>query len=305
MDRNNDARLTKGFRILGVFTKYDTDVQANLELKKAADDLRIRVNAAKGYMDLQVQNIKGNAILKHNFKELSIEQGFDISGLVYVFAINTGDVVLATKMKLFITDFKIKDALLLSLLNSINNEATTHKIALAGYGMTPAMLTEYTTNVKGFEDNLNLPASAIGVRHDETLGIDRELDAADVILETKIEPLMRPYKKSKISFYNEFYSANHNTILGSHKKKVPNVLYGIVSFVFRNKNTMDHIADGLLKIVGEDETYISTIIGTNLIETTLGAHEAKASAIDFSPASVLFTATDVPQVIEVLMEPLV
>ncbi len=303
MDRSNDARLTKDSRILGVMTKYTTDVQANIELEKAVNEFEIRVNAAKGFMDLQVENIKGNAILKHNFKDLAIEQGFDISGLVYVFAVNTGDVVLATKMKLVVSDFRLKDALLLSLLTSIKNEATTHKIALAGYGMTPAMLTEYTTNVTGFESNVNIPAAAIGVRHDETLGIDRELDAADVLLETKIEPLMRPYKKSKISFYNEFYSANHNTILGSHKKKVPNVLYGIVSFVFRNKNTMDHIADGLLKIVGEDETYISTIIGTNLIETTLGAHEAKASAIDFNPASVLFTATDVPQVIEILMEP--
>ena len=305
MDRPNDARLTKGLRVIGVMTKYDLEVIANLELKKAVDEYTVRVNAAKGFMDLQVEKITGNAVLKHQFKELAIEQGFDIAGLLYVFAINTGDAVLAVKMKLVISDFRLKDALLLSLLNSIKNEATTHKLALAGYGMTEDMLTDYTANVKGFEDNLNLPASAIGVRHDETLGIDRELDAADVILETKIEPLMRPYKKTRISFYNEFYSANHNTILGSHKKRVPTVVYGIVSFRLRNKTTMEYIAVGMVKIVGEEETHISTITGTDLIETTKSEHEAKASAIDFKAANVTFTSTDLPQVIEILMEPLI
>ena len=305
MDRTNDARLTKGTRIIGVMDKYSIEVLANDALKKAVAEFTVRVKAAQGYMDLQVEDIKGNTVLKHQFKELAIDQGFDISGLLYVFAINTGDAVLAVKMKLFISDFRIKDALLLSLLNSIKNEATTHKTALLGYGMTADMLTEYTTNVAGFEANLNLPASAIGVRHDETLGIERELDAADVILETKIEPLMRPYKKTRISFYNEFNSANHNTILGSHKKRVANVVYGIVSFRLRNKTTMEYIGDGLFKIVGEEETHICTIIGSGLIETTKGEHEGKATAIDFNAANVIFNATDVPQVIEILMEPLI
>jgi len=305
MDRPNDARLTKGLRVIGVMDKYDINVLANDALKKAVAEYSVRVKAAQGYMDLQVEDIKGNAVLKNNFKELAVDQGFDISGLVYVFAINTGDAVLAVKMKLFISDFKIKDALLLSLLNSIKNEATTNKTVLLGYGMTDDMLTEYTTNVAGFEANLNLPASAIGVRHDETLGIDRELDAADVILEIKIEPLMRHYNKTNISFYNEFNSANHNTILGSHKKRVANVVYGIVSFRLRNKTTMEYIGDGLFKIVGEEETHICTITGTDLLETTMGEHEGKATAIDFNAASVIFTASDLPQVIEILMEPLI
>ena len=131
------------------------------------------------------------------------------------------------------------------------------------------------------------------------------MDASDVVLDTKIEPLMRPYKKSNIAFYNEFYSANHNTILGSHKKRKPGVVYGIVSFVLRNKNTMDHIADGMLKIVGEDETYISTITGTELIEASLGAQIVKAVAVDYQLESVDINVTDVPQVIEILMTPLV
>ena len=305
MDRPNDARLTKGLRVIGVMTKYELEILANLELKKAVDEYTVRVNAAKGFMDLQVEKITGNAVLKHQFKELAIEQGFDIAGLLYVFAINTGDAVLAVKMKLVISDFRLKDALLLSLLNSIKNEATTHKLALAGYGMTEDMLTDYTANVKGFEDNLNLPASAIGVRHDETLGIDRELDAADVILETKIEPLMRPYKKTRISFYNEFYSANHNTILGSHKKRVPTVVYGIVSFKYRNKITMDYLADVMMKIEGEEESYISTISGTGLIESPLGDHIAKVVAVNYMPKSVNFTSTNVAQEIEVLLDPIV
>ena len=159
MDRPNDARFTKGLKVIGVMTKYNVELLANDALNKAVAELTLHNTTAKGYMDLQVENIKGNAVLKHNFKELAIEQGFDIAGLVYVFAINTGDTVLATKMKLVISDFRLKDGLLLSLLNSINNEATTNKAALLGYGMTAEMLTDYTTKVAGYETNVNLPAS--------------------------------------------------------------------------------------------------------------------------------------------------
>ena len=68
---------------------------------------------------------------------------------------------------------------------------------------------------------------------------------------------------------------------------------------------MDHTTDAIVKIVGEDEAHISTINGTGLIETTMGAHIVKVVAVDCLPASVEINVTDVPQVIQILLTPVV
>ncbi len=305
MNRRQNALFKKGRLLIVIFVKYKTEVDAVLKLKTAVAEYTVYVLKAIGLKDDQSQDIKGYTIEKHDFKDAAKKGGLMISGLINVFANETGNIVLATDMKLVKSSFEIRDEDLLSLLHKILNAATVNKTALIDYGQTAAMLTEFTANVTGFEAKNTGPADAIGAKHSDTLELEVALESAELVLSGKIEKLMPPFANSNPAFFNEFESANKDTILGSHKKRIPSVEYGFVRFVLRNKNTMDHISEGMVKFVGEEEVYISTITGTELIESPLGLKTVKAIALEYEMVTVVITVTKIEQVIEILMEPLI
>ena len=305
MDREQDAEVKKHRLNLAVFKKFKVEVDNVVQFKLAVVEYGVLFGLIDTAFNKQNQNLKGYAEMKSKYRTDAITDAVIISGLIYVLAYKTNDLVLKASSNLYKTDFEIKDELCLALLKTVVENATTYKLDLVDYGLTDISYDAFITNVNGFGDNISITSEVIEERHAETLSLATYLLQADGLLDNVIEKLMDPFKKKNPKFFNEFTSANKNTVLGSHKKRVVNVDYGIVSFRLRNKTTMDYLAEGLVKIVGEEETYLSTIIGTDLIEITKVEHEAKSSAIDFKAASVIFTASDLPQVIEILMEPLI
>ena len=302
MTRKDDAEILRGEKIKAVMTEFATELIDNEELIASNAEYDAEIAAADACKDKQVENIKGNAEKKKAFRTISSKQGFVIAGVVYVFANKTGDTVLAAKMKLVISDFDIKDKLCLSLLNQIKNVANLNKSVLLKYGLTPTLLGDFAINIKGYEDNLLAPILAIGDRHDDTLELEAHLIRARYILINEIEKLMAPYEFSNISFFNKFNSADQEIILGSHKKRLANVVYGFFRVEIRNNTTKDLIS-GLAKVVNDEMVYPCPITGSKVIESEMGEQTLKVTAIDYQAASEVITVVKAEQLIVVYLEP--
>ena len=303
MKKKQDAEHTKGLKIKLVVTEFTSTVTANTELKKSLDIYFGFIDEATGLIGDQAENILGNAVLKKDFRIKSCNQGLIIADVIYAWAYNTGNIVLATQMKLVISDFKLKDALCLSLLKQIQTLATTNKVILLTYGLSDAISLEYGVNVAGYEANVVLPADAIGDKHNDTLKLDTALLNAETILHNVIVKMMGPYAITNVDFYNKFNSANQDIIVGRRGHRDPIIPIGYINAEIRNSVTQDLIAFGMFKIVGEETIYPTNASGSVRIECVQGVINGKASAIGYLPATFTGTVTDVELNLVVMLDP--
>ena len=141
MNREQNALLTKGKRILAVFLKFVLIVNAIPKLKLFVTTYTAHIVAADGFKDQQARNIKGYAIKKKNNKEEAVEGALVMAGLISAFAYDTGDTVLEEEMELVKSSFVAAGEVSLSLFKRIRTLATTNQAALADFDMTTANLT--------------------------------------------------------------------------------------------------------------------------------------------------------------------
>ncbi len=304
MNRDQGAKLTKDKLLLLVFLKFKLVVDTIPKLKAYVAAFKLRVEAADGFKDDQGVNIKGYAVKKQNAKDESVKGAMVTSGFLYAFAYETGDTVLQNEMEIVKTNFEQKGEISLTLLKRIRSLSTTNALVLADYGMTPLMLSDYSDNVDAFEEEMNTSKSAIGHRHFDTEGLDSELTAADAIIDNSIEKIMRHFETTNPEFYSEFTSANKDVVLGSHQTRNPAILMGNFKLVIRDKNTLDLIAEALVKIELDEEVYIYNSTKLNIIEEPIGVINGTIMAVNHQTTPFTGNITNVAQTIEVLMEPL-
>ncbi|MEI6823064.1 MAG: hypothetical protein WCL51_14120 [Bacteroidota bacterium] len=305
MNRGQNALLTKGKRLLAVFLKFVLIISAIPKLQTFVTTYSGHITAADGFKDQQSVNIKGYAELKKNNKEETVENALVMAGLISAYAYDTDNIVLEQEMELVKTSFVGAAEVSLSLFKRIRSLATTNKLALADFGMTPAMLTEYSANVDAVEADLNIPKAAIDQKHFNTSSLEAELEASEVVLNRAVEKLMPQFKKSQPEFFSEFNSANTDTILGSHQTRTPTTPMGNFKMVIRDKNTLDLLTDGLIKVELDEEVYIYKSTKQNIIEEPIGDIKGNVMSPNHKPTDFTGTITNAPQTIEVLMEPLV
>ena len=304
MNRDQNSILTRAKRVIAVLIKFTLIVGGIIKLKKLQDTLTIHVANADTYKDDQLKSLKGYTAKKNNFKKDATKQAVTIAGLVYEFAIDTGDSVLADEMKIVKTSFEGKGEVALGLMKNVLDAANTNKTALLDYGLTAPQLVAFEANVDGFEAEINGPAGAQGHKHFDTTGLDNELTAVESNL-ASMERIMENQAVANPEFYSEFTSANNNGVLGRHKKRNPLIPVGTVVVVLKDKNTKNIIVGGIVLVSGETEVYLTSLLGTPSIETAQGAQTIEANAIYYKPANKDINVTDVEQTIEILMEPLI
>ena len=304
MNREQGAKITKDKLLLLVFLKFKLVVDSIPKLMAYVAAFKLRVEAADSFKDDQLINIKGYAEKKQNAKEESVKGAMVMSGFLYAFAYETKDTVLQKEMDLVKTSFEQKGEISLTLLKRIRTLATTNKLDLADYGMTAPMLSDYSDNVDAFELEMNTSKSAIGHRKFDTEGLDTELTAADAIIENSIERIMRPFETINREFFSEFTSANVDVVLGSHQTRNPAIPMGNFKLVVRDKNTLDLLAEALVKIDLDEEVYIYKSNKLNIIEEPQGEIKGNVMSPNHKPTDFTGTITGDAQTIEVLMEPL-
>ena len=72
--------------------------------------------------------------------------------------------------------------------------------------------------------------------------------------------------------------------------------------MLKDKNTGNIIVGGVVLIVGETEVYLTSLVGTPIMEAALGAQKIMATAIYYKSTSQDIIVSEVEQTIVILME---
>lgn len=145
----------------------------------------------------------------------------DIAGLLFSFATNTGNTLLAGQMKITYSDLiKTKDAQLGERCRFIHTTGTTNQVAALPYGVTVARLAALDAAIIAFEAKSTAPRDAEVLISAATEGLVVKEKDTDTLLDDKIDPLIEVFKEDEPDFYNQYNAARTIVDPGASTTKV-------------------------------------------------------------------------------------
>jgi LysM repeat protein len=131
-----------------------------------------------------------------------------LSGALQAYAAVTGNNVLAEQVKLVKSDLiRARETDVEALVMPVINAARAELANMADYGVTEAMITETETSLDAFKVLIGQPRTIRNQAFAAMDLLDELLDAANVILKNKLDPMMIRFKFTDTEFYSEYERA--------------------------------------------------------------------------------------------------
>ena len=100
-----------------------------------------------------------------------------------------------------------RDTDLLTKTQLIHDFANTNAVALADYGITPAMITSLQTRITEFNSALGTREESMALRVAAGAEVEGFFKDADNILTNQMDTIMEVFRESDTQFYNEYKNA--------------------------------------------------------------------------------------------------
>ncbi|QIX62232.1 hypothetical protein HER32_14000 [Hymenobacter sp. BT18] len=218
-----DNRLTAAENVSAALAEAAPTYTADKALQKIRTDLDALLAALK---PLRQQGLRtasqGASKTKTQRRELLATAAAEVAGDVYSYATDQQNRTLQTSADYnYSTLYELRATALVDIAQHIYDEATTHKTALADYGLTPARLTELQTALTSFNGGKNDPRQQISEGKAARLAIKDQFAQLATLLEDRLERSLRKYARSAPAFYQRIQAARIVVDRpGSHKGNV-------------------------------------------------------------------------------------
>ena len=100
-----------------------------------------------------------------------------------------------------------RDTDLITKAQLIHDFANTNAVALADYGITPAMITSLQTRITEFNSALGTREESMALRVAAGAEVEGFFKDADNILTNQMDTIMEVFRESDTQFYNEYKNA--------------------------------------------------------------------------------------------------
>jgi Carboxypeptidase regulatory-like domain len=246
------------FKAVRIHCKRNEHIMVSLPaLEKVYHTLGQQLENITAALRLQEKVITGIVIDKARSRKLLTEDVLDIANALSAYAAQTQDHILLKE-----TDTSV------SRVNHMSDESfyrfCTNTIAMAmersgllkEYGVTGEQLTLLTEKSRVFHENSSSPRNAISERSASRKNITQLIRETNTLLNSQMDALVRPFRKTEPDFYNAYIS-NRKTIL------LPGTITQLKGTVLsaRGKKPLTGISIELLNDAGE--TLISSLSNTS------------------------------------------
>ena len=134
--------------------------------------------------------------------------GSNIAGVVSAYAVSTNNEELKGEMEIFESDiYRASGLAPVEICNLIYDRANTNIVALADYGITPAILTAFTNAIANFDSNEPKPKLTIEIKKAKHIEEKQLFTDADAILEEKIDKLIINFEGTNDNFVATYFAA--------------------------------------------------------------------------------------------------
>lgn len=113
----------------------------------------------------------------------------------------------------------LREAILLSESKALHELINVDIVAMAGYGLTPLIMSELLTDINVFEALIQTPKEAIADHHEATVRIENLFLSANEILKIELDKVMMIFLFSNIGLYKNYKGMRQVWDLGNSEKE--------------------------------------------------------------------------------------
>jgi hypothetical protein len=200
----NMIRAVIGFALSAANIATTTLVAAFLALMNA---IKANIDSIDTLRASIATSITGYAAQKKALKTALVEMSATIMKSVYAYAIANGDAVLAAQMKTSRSKMKkMKYVDLITYVGGAITIVTPLVASLGSYGITPVMMTAWSTANDQLEDVISNPRNAIANREAVNAAIQNTLRSCMLLLTQQADQLSRQFITIDETYYNTYWA---------------------------------------------------------------------------------------------------
>jgi len=252
----------------------------------------------------QSLKIEGFAVQKMEVKEKLSQQAAVITATVSAYANSVNDEVLRKKVD-YSQDalYKMRDILLIPVIDTIIESVNTHTAALVDFGITPTLMADLQVTLVAYTDIVDDPTNAINERIDATFNLGDKIFATNELLRNQMDKHTKIFMHSNATFYRQYHLARRIIDLHGPKKDTDGTLKGIV----RDSVTNFVVENAIIEILNTELILSTNALGEFSIDLAPGIYGIRVSKDDFTDLDM----TDIEIVkgeemkVTVMLEPMV
>jgi hypothetical protein len=221
MNKNHENKLTMYLAVASVLDANAALTAAIPALSPAIGGFLRAVNAIKEKSKEFDLVATGKTVAKLEAEEFLLDELMPAVHAAFAYGNVAGETVLAEKVNVSESTIRnLRDTEIIVKANGLLDVISSAVQNLADYGVTPETVTAIRTKIDAYELALETKESSYSVRTSANQALHEAFDAADLILNTRIDPLMEQFRKKEPEFYNAYTQARWiKSLGGGHKTK--------------------------------------------------------------------------------------
>lgn len=258
----------------------------------------------RSYAAMQSLKIEGYAKQKSEEKETVAVQASIVAATISAYANSVNNEILRRKVDYSKDDlFKMRDILLLPVVDTIITEANINAAALVDFGLTPAIMTTLNTNFTAYADLVDDPTSAINVRMDATFNLGNLIDETNELLRAQMDKNVKIFVYSAPEFCRKYFLARRIIDLHGPRRPTDGTLMGVV----RDSVTNLVIENAVVEIVGTEFMLSTNALGEFSVNLAPGTYDIIVSKDEYTDQQMtgIVVARNQDMTVNVLLEEMV
>jgi predicted RNase H-like HicB family nuclease len=205
MNSSQEAKLNMYHAVITHIDANPAVVTTSPAFVAATTAFKAKVTDIDSTAQLEAQVISGIATDKKVVKASLIQTTLDFATAIYAYAVSINNNTLKERADFSRTDLaRIKDDELAPTCNNIRDDANTNVIALAGFGITPAKVTDFTALIDQYVVAVPAPRNAAAQRKTYAATLKTLFKEADFVLKNQMDKIVEQFKTVSMDFYTTY-----------------------------------------------------------------------------------------------------
>lgn len=242
-----------------------------------------KVNQINDVVMQQTLQIEGVAEDKAALKNRLAHVASIVAQVVKAYAVSINDNTLKQEVNFSESELqRSRDVSIKMHCQTIYNLANTNLVALADFGITPAIMSDLGAALADYEAKMVFPTVARDNRAVATYNLAALIGEANDLLKLQMDPNMRIFELSKPDFYKLYRNARKIYDLGGGRKPG----YGTIKGVVKDAETHLVIENAMIELLDTDAVVMSDALGEFSIDAEPNTYTIRVSMDEYDEQEV-------------------
>jgi len=278
MDRKQESRLNMFDAVTSFCTTNATTVASVAAFQTAFTAFQTVVGQIHETAQMEAAIISGITADKSQLRLALCEQATNLSAALFAFASATNNNQIKNQASVSPTEFKrFNDEKLVPTCANVRDALNANITALAPYGVTAAMVTNFQSAMDAYQSKIASPRNAVSQRSAHIVTLDSLFKQASVILNDQMDKMALQVKATDTAFYVAYKSNRSIVNPGSSATQITGTVTNSITNTPLPGATVEVVGQPLTTITNENGLYVLRTVspGNRTVKVAIAGYDDK------------------------------